>query len=479
MMNRRGFSRTILGALGVGALAGAPLRSLEGETRGTRPRRPGRMLQAPNPEEHSGPQAAGDLRIDGARLNRWLKEFSRFGRREDGGVDRLAFSDAAREARSYLRCLMNELGLEVRVDPVGNLLGRREGEDAGLPPLLVGSHIDSVPAGGNYDGALGVLAALEAVATLEERGGRTRHPLEVVSFVNEEDGKTGSRAMAGELRSEDLARMTASGYTVAEGIRRYGGDPGRLEAARRRPGSVAGYLELHVEQGGILDRTGARIGVVEGIVGIRRWMATVVGAANHAGTTPMDQRRDALLGGARLVEAVNRAAASREGSQVATVGRIEALPGAPNVIPGEVRMTVEIRALSMEEIREVFQEIQGAAEEIEAELDTPIHLEEFYLSRAAPSDPRFRRWVAEAAEELGLSRRRMPSGAGHDAQSVAHFAPMGMIFIPSVDGVSHAPGEYSRPEDVEAGGNVLLRALLKADRELAAATPGTRARLPS
>lgn len=465
-MNRRGFSRTILGALGVGALAGTPLQPLEGRTRKHRPGRVERTPSVPTHGGETGPQTAGDLRIDGARLNRWLQEFRRFGRRQDGGVDRVAFSDADREARAYLRTLMEELGLEVRVDVAGNLLGRREGADSRRPPFLVGSHSDSVPAGGDYDGALGVLAALEAVATLEERGLRTRHPLEVVSFVNEEDGKTGSRAMAGELGSGDLERMTVSGYTVAEGIRRYGGNPERLGDARRRPGSVAGYLELHVEQGAVLDRTKTRIGVVEGIVGIRRWTATVLGAANHAGTTPMDQRRDALLAGARLVEAVNRAAVSRDGSQVATVGRIQAFPGAANVIPGEVRMSVEVRALSMEEIRKVFREIQGGAEEIEAELDTPIRLEEFYLSRAAPSDPRFRRWVEEAAEELGLSHRRMPSGAGHDAQSVAHFAPMGMIFIPSVDGVSHAPGEYSRPEDVEAGGNVLLRALLRADGDL-------------
>jgi N-carbamoyl-L-amino-acid hydrolase len=180
----------------------------------------------------------------------------------------------------------------------------------------------------------------------------------------------------------------------------------------------------------------------------------------------MDRRKDALLAGARLVQAVNRAATSRPGSQVATVGRIEALPGAPNVIPGEVRMSVEVRALAMETIDEVYRRIRAVARTIEEEEGTPISLEEFYVSRAAPSDPRFRGWVEEAADRVGVSHRRMPSGAGHDAQSVARFAPMGMIFVPSVGGISHAPDEYSRPGDIEAGANVLLGTVLQADRAL-------------
>jgi N-carbamoyl-L-amino-acid hydrolase len=206
--------------------------------------------------------------------------------------------------------------------------------------------------------------------------------------------------------------------------------------------------------------------VVEGIVGIRRWNVTVSGSANHAGTTPMDQRKDALLGAAGLVQAVNRVARSMEGSQVATVGKIQASPGVPNVIPGEVELTLEVRALRMERIQEVYEGILREAAGIEEADGTPIVLEEFYLSAAAPTDERFRRWVEDAADDLGLSHIRMPSGAGHDAQALAHFAPMGMVFIPSVGGLSHHPDEYSRPEDIEAGVNVLMKALLRADAEL-------------
>lgn len=464
-MNRRHFSKRLL--VTVGAAAVHPEHLLGG---------PGGLLGSRVPaagaagRRHSGGSAlspGGEApRIDGPRLNGWLAEMSRFGRREDGGVDRVAFSDADLEARQWVRALMEDSGLEVSMDPAGNILGRRTGSEGGLPPLMLGSHIDSVPAGGNYDGPLGSLGAVEVVRTLGEGGVTTRHPLEVVIFVNEEGGKTGSRAMAGELRPAELKLETASGFTIGQGIRRLGGDPGRLAEARRGPGDAAGYLELHVEQGAALEREGVTIGVVEGIVGIRRWKATVRGSANHAGTTPMDQRRDALLGAARLVEAVNREVTSLSGSQVGTVGQIQASPGAPNVIPGEAVLSIELRALEMETIQRVMDGIRKAAERIGGENGTPISLEEFYLSEAAPTDERFRSWVEEAAGALGVSHRRMPSGAGHDAQSVAHFAPMGMIFIPSVGGLSHHPDEYSRPEDVEAGANVLLGALLRADAEL-------------
>ena len=221
-----------------------------------------------------------------------------------------------------------------------------------------------------------------------------------------------------------------------------------------------------MEQGGVLETMGTPIGVVEGIVGIRRWNAVIHGSANHAGTTPMHQRKDALLSAARLIEAVNRIVTSMPGSQVATVGRIQASPGAPNVIPGEVTLSIEIRALQMDTIQEVIDGVAEEANTIGNELATPIDLEEFYRSGAAPTDERFRRWIEGAAAEVGLDNHRMPSGAGHDAQAVAHIAPIGMVFIPSVGGLSHHPDEYSRPEDIEAGANVLLGALLRADAGL-------------
>jgi len=444
-MDRRRFSRTLAGVLGASFMAP---RALYSSFPGGFPWRQDQPL------------------IDGPRLHGWIGALSRLGARPDGGIDRVAFSDADIEGRAYVRSLMEKAGLEVRVDVAGNILGRVEGAVRGLPPLMVGSHIDSVPAGGNFDGPLGTLGALEAVWTLLEAGIRLRHPVDVVVFVNEEGGKTGSRVMAGEFQGQELELGSASGFTIGEGIRRLGGDPDGLERGRVAPGDVAGFLELHVEQGAVLEKAGLQIGVVEGIVGIRRWNAVVRGSANHAGTTPMGQRRDALLGAARLVEAVNRVVTSMEGSQVATVGKIQASPGAPNVIPGEVTLSIEIRALEMSRIQEVLDGIRQEADVIGAENGTPIELDEFYLSGAAPTDERFRGWVESAAQGLGLTHQRMPSGAGHDAQAVAHFAPMGMVFVPSVGGLSHHPDEYSRPEDIEAGVNVLLGALLRADAGL-------------
>lgn len=438
-MDRRHFSRTMASALGLSALGP---QALQGAFRQDSPT------------------------INGARLHRWLRELSRFGAREDGGVDRVAFSDADVEGRAFVRGLMEDAGLQVRVDLAGNILARLAGSEAGLPPLMVGSHIDSVPAGGNYDGPLGTLGALEGVLTLKEAGIQPRHPVDVVVFVNEEGGKTGSRVLAGELGVEELALVSASGFTIGEGIRRLGGDPDRLAEAVLNPGEVAGFLELHVEQGAVLEKLGLQIGVVEGIVGIRRWNVTVRGSANHAGTTPMDQRQDALLSGARLIDSVNRVVTSIQGSQVATVGKIQASPGAPNVIPGEVTLSIEIRALEMSRIQEVMDGIRAEAMTIGEKNGTVVEFDEFYLSGAAPTQERFRVWVESAAGELGYSHHRMPSGAGHDAQAVAHFAPIGMVFIPSVGGLSHHPEEYSRPEDIEAGVNVLLGALLRADAEL-------------
>ncbi len=458
-MNRRHFSRTLLATLGASLLpagAGRALAREGGVPNGSAP------WSGPGP----GPTLFPQPRVNGERIKGWLREFSAFGRQEDGGVDRVAFSDADLEGRAWVRGRMEEMGLSVRVDVAGNILATLPGAEGGMAPLWVGSHLDSVPAGGNYDGPLGSLGALEVVKTLQESGIVTRHPVEVVIFVNEEGGKTGSRVMAGTVELRELDLGTASGFSIGQGIRRLGGDPSRLGEGRIQEGTVAGFLELHIEQGAVLETEGREIGVVEGIVGIRRWNASIRGAANHAGTTPMNRRRDALLGAAGLIQAVNRVVTSIPGSQVGTVGRIQAEPGAPNVIPGEVTLSIEVRALEMQRMEEVIRGIRREARIIAEENGTPVEIREFYRSEGAPTDPRFRGWVEGAASELDLAHMRMPSGDGHDAQSVAHFAPVGMVFIPSVGGISHHPEEYSRPEDIEAGVNVLLGTLLRADAGL-------------
>jgi N-carbamoyl-L-amino-acid hydrolase len=406
---------------------------------------------------------ASDVRVDGVRLHRRLEELSRFGRNPEGGVSRVAYSDADRDAREFASDWMREAGLDVRVDAAANLLGRREGREPGLPPILFGSHIDSVPNGGNYDGQVGSMAAIEVAHTLKDEGVETRHPLEVVIFQNEEHGKTGSRAMAGEVTAADLALPTHTEKTVGEGIAFLGGDPSNLEAARRKQGDVAAFLELHVEQGAVLHRRGIDVGIVEGIVGIERFNVLVEGFANHAGTTPMDERQDPMLTAGRIIDLVNRVAVETPGRHVATVGKLEAHPGAPNVIPGWVRLSLEIRDLDMGKIASLFSRIESESRAIAAKNGTRVRFEKYYTSRSALTDRRLQEMIGETAGRLGLSTLSMPSGAGHDAQSIALFAPVGMIFVPSVDGISHSPGEHTRPEDVEAGANVLLHTLLAVD----------------
>jgi N-carbamoyl-L-amino-acid hydrolase len=358
---------------------------------------------------------------------------------------------------------MTRAGLETRIDAAGNLIGSRAGSDGDLPPILFGSHIDSVPQGGNYDGQVGSMGAIEVAQTLGERGLVTRHPLEVVLFTNEENGKTGSRAMSGEVEARELELPTHTELTIGEGLRAVGGDPARLDSVQRGAGDIAAYLELHIEQGGILEERGIAIGVVEGIVGIVRWNVAFQGFANHAGTTPMNGRRDALVAAARFITAVDRVARGMSGRQVATVGRIRAEPGAPNVIPGRVELSLEIRDLEMAKIETVYQAIHREGEGIGRDTETGFEAEQYYVSRAAPTDPRLRDLVTKSAAGLGLSSLPMPSGAGHDAQSIALLAPIGMIFIPSVGGISHSPLELSRPGDIVAGADVLLRTLLGVD----------------
>ena len=403
--------------------------------------------------------------VDGDRLNAILGAFRRFGGTDGGGTTRLAYSDEDLGGRAYARRVMEQSGLEASVDLAGNLVGRRPGTDPAALPIIVGSHMDTVPAGGSYDGQVGSAGALEVALTLYHHGVELRYPLEVIIFQNEEGGKTGSRALVGRVDPGDLDIVTASGFTIRNGTARLGGDPARLDDARREPGSMAGFFELHIEQGGLLEADGTQIGVVEGIVGIRRWNVTVRGAQNHAGTTPMPQRRDALVAAADFVRAANEVATTMEGRQVATVGWIEAVPGAPNVVPGEVRATLEIRDLEMAKIERVFGEIEARAGAIEQARDVTIDFDHFYESLAAPTDPRFRDIVEASAAELGYSHVRMPSGAGHDAQSMAELGPVGMIFVPSRDGISHSPREYTAPDDITRGANVLLGAVLALDLE--------------
>ena len=405
-----------------------------------------------------------DIVANPERMEQRIQALSRFGANPEGGVSRVAFSEADLEGRRYIKVLMQDAGLEVRVDTAGNIIGRRAGSEDALPPIIFGSHIDSVPGGGNYDGDVGVIGAIEVIELLNEHGIQTRHPIEVVSFTDEEGGLTGSRAMTGKLTDAALEVVSHSGMTVREGIDHVGGDPDRLDLAARSPGDLTAFVELHIEQGAMLDADNIDIGVVEGIVGIRWWDITIEGMANHAGTTPMKRRRDAMVSAAELTLAINRIANDLAGRQVATVGRIQAFPGAPNVIPGKVTMSLEIRDLDADKMQHVFDLITVEADRIGNARSTPIHFSELDVaSLPAPTDERMRSIIASAADVLGLSYRLMPSGAGHDAQDMAIIAPTGMIFVPSVDGISHSPDEFTTAEDMANGASVLLQTVLAID----------------
>jgi amidase, hydantoinase/carbamoylase family len=403
--------------------------------------------------------------VNADRIQQHITELSKFGTNPEGGVSRVAFSDFDIAARKYIGRLMQDADLRIRTDPAGNIIGRREGSNSRLPPIMIGSHIDSVPGGGNYDGDVGVLGAIEVAQTLQEQNVRLKHPLEVVVFADEEGGTVGSFAMIGQLQPAALDLMTHSGKTIRDGIRAVGGDPDRLSEAVRKTGDLKAYVELHIEQGAILDESDIDIGVVEGIVGIRWWDVTIEGIPNHAGTTPMNRRRDAMLSAAEFALAVNRVATSTPGRQVATVGRIRAEPGAPNVIPGKVILSLEIRDLATDKISAVYEAIRAEADKIAKARQTPFTFTQLKVSsEPAPTDPRLQRIIAKAAASLHLTSKVMPSGAGHDAQEISHIAPTGMIFVPSVGGVSHSPKEFTSQQDMANGANVLLQTVLAIDR---------------
>ncbi len=405
-------------------------------------------------------------RVNGARLVADLVALAKIGGTPEGGVSRPAYGEEDLRARKQVREMMQAARLSVRVDAAGNTIASRPGMEPGLKPIVIGSHTDSVPNGGRFDGALGTLAAVEVARVLVEQGIELRHPLEVVDFQNEEGGLIGSKAMAGRLPRSDLALKAVSGRLIGDGIRLLGGDPDRIDEAKRQPGSIAAYLELHIEQGRMLERAGANIGVVEGIVGIRYWEVTFDGVATHAGTTPMADRHDALLAAARFVDAVNATVLATAGRSVGTVGRLAVLPGAPNVIPGRVVLTLELRDLEVAKIEALFVRIEAEAQRIAAGNGTKVSFIPTLANEPAPTDQRVRDAVSGAATALGLKPHGMPSGAGHDAQNMTVLGPSGMLFVPSVDGISHSPREHTSDEDVVNGANVLLGAVLRMDAAL-------------
>jgi len=408
-------------------------------------------------------QSVSALSINGKRLMASLQHLAQIGRLPTGGVQRLAFSRPDCQARSLVRRWMQEAGMAVRIDAAGNLIGRYPGQCSGAPALATGSHLDTVPNGGHYDGAYGVLAGIEVVRVLAEHGIHLDHPLEVIAFADEEGTMIGCKALAGQLLPDPEAYRSRDQEPIESCLERIGGDWAAIESARRSPDSLAAFVELHIEQGPVLTSMAQQIGVVTGIVGQRRYAITITGQTSHAGTTPMAHRRDALVAASQVVLAIHDLA-QQPGDQVATVGRLQLQPNVPNSIPGQVTLSLDIRDLSNDRLDELMQQVQVALDAIATETGSEIHLRQQLRTDPAPAAVAIQDTIAQVCQELDLSYCSLPSRASHDAQEMARIAPMGMIFVPSEGGISHADTEYTRPEDCINGTTVLLQTLLRLDR---------------
>jgi N-carbamoyl-L-amino-acid hydrolase len=383
---------------------------------------------------------------------------------------RRSFSPCFLEGRAWLRRRFEDAGLEVRLDPAANLIGRWEGTNRATGTIMLGSHSDTVPSGGRFDGPAGVIAALEIVRSLEAAGIRLHHTLEIVDFLAEEPSEyglscIGSRAMAGLLEPKMLDYTNASGERLEQAIKRVGGNTARLGQAYR--GDVVAFFELHIEQGAVLETKKIDLGLVTGIVGIARVEIIFEGAADHAGTTPMDLRRDAGLAAAQLVtligERARELARIHPGHFVATTGVLEIRPNAANVVPGHARVVVDVRAEDQELMNEFVAELDAESEQIAAR--TRTSRQSSLLSRTASTacDPRLRGLLEQSAADLGFSTMPLASGAGHDAAFLSCIAPSAMLFIPCREGKSHAPEEWTEPVALAAGAATILETVRRFD----------------
>ena len=402
--------------------------------------------------------------VDGERLWRRLSELAEVGKLESGGVTRLSFTQEERAAKDLVASFMEDAGLAVREDGAGNLFGRREGSDPDAPAVLIGSHVDSVYEGGNFDGPLGVLAGVEVAQSMKEGGVETVRPVEVVAFTDEEGarfsfGMIGSRALAGTLSEEGLQHEDADGVSIADAMRRYGLDPAGIAESARPPDSLAAYLELHIEQGRVLENEGLPVGTVTGIAAPVWRRLVFVGETGHAGTTPMQLRRDALAAAAEVMAVVEEEA-SATGTSVGTVGQLSVEPGGINIIPGRVEMSLDLRDID-EKTRDavedrILERARGVCERRGVGFETEV------LQRMTPisCSEAVRGAVRAACEELGFEAYGLASGAAHDGMQLVGLCPVGMIFVRSKEGVSHSPEEWSSKEDCTAGANVLYHATL-------------------
>ncbi|MGD2187509.1 MAG: M20 family metallo-hydrolase [Desulfobacterales bacterium] len=401
------------------------------------------------------------IKPDVTRIEREIIKFSEFADPEQEGFTRLSFSEQYRNATAYLAQLMvRAAGLSVSRDTAGNLIGRREGKSIDAPAIMVGSHLDTVPNGGRFDGVAGIVAGLEIATVLEEMQMALKHPFEVVAFLAEEPSPfgistVGSRAMTGSLELEVLNSLTdEAGRTLHQAIRYMGGDPDNIDRAGRSPGDLLAYLELHIEQGPFLEAQKIPIGIVTAIVGITRGTIEVIGKNDHAGTTPMESRKDALAAAAEVVLSLEKACRAAP-EIVGTVGQMEVFPNASNVIPGTVKLGMELRGLDDRRIAELVRQFEKDLNRIQAARKVTMNHETWLSCPKVILDKELVDLATKACDTLGISYCLLSSGAGHDAGHLAQITPTAMIFVPSKDGRSHCPEEWTDVEHIGRGVELL------------------------
>lgn len=402
------------------------------------------------------------LKVDGERLWRSLMELASIGATPKGGVKRITLTELDRQGRDQFAAWAKAAGMSVRVDAIGNMFARRGGADDSLPPVMTGSHLDTQPSGGKFDGAYGVMAGLEVVRRLNDLGIRTRAPIEVAAWTNEEGSRfvptmMGSGVFAGVYAlPEMLKQKDVDGISVGDALKAigYGGDA--------RAVKVGAYFEAHIEQGPVLENTKTTIGAVQGALGQRWFDVEIIGQDSHAGPTPMELRKDALLAASRLVVEVNRVARTYPDNARATVGHLRVSPNSRNVVPGRVDMTLDVRNARDETLLAMVEDLKKCAATIAAECRVVIEVREVLYFAPSHFDPTLIENVRASARALGLSCRDIVSGAAHDAVYLARVAPTAMIFVPCEGGLSHNELENARPDEISAGCSVLLNAMLAA-----------------
>lgn len=410
------------------------------------------------------------MEINKDRLWARLMELGEIGKQSSGGVTRYSFTLDESRAKELVIAYMKEAGLAVREDAAGNIIGRREGTNPEAAVVLTGSHIDTVPDGGMFDGALGVLSAIEALQRIDELEIRNVHPIEVIAFTDEEGsrfgfGMIGSRAVAGTLRQEDLEQRDEQAVSIADAMRSAGLAPERIGEAAKPPHEVKAYVELHIEQGRVLENLNKPVGLVTGIAGPLWQQFTLSGQAGHAGATPMPLRRDPMQAAAEILNYIYAEAKKYENA-VATVGKLRTLPGGVNVIPGEVQFSLDLRDIDEAERDRLEASIRAYSQQVCEKLGIELRIDLLQRVAPAPSSPMVQEAVAQAGKLAGLSELpRLVSGAGHDGMQFSSLWPLGMIFVRSRNGISHNPEEWSSSEDCTAGTEVLYHTLLQLANE--------------